>query len=70
MNAVDPWKVWQAKMESDAMIERMHKEEADREAQEQFENSPQGRKMKELERRVEDAELKANMAIGIARAAQ
>lgn len=52
------------------MIERMHKEEADREAQEQFENSPQGRKMKELERRVEDAELKANMAIGIARAAQ
>ncbi len=58
----EPWKLTPAQISVNAMRQR----ETEEKNQEEFENSPLGLKIKELERRMRNAEFQANQAIGIA----
>jgi hypothetical protein len=57
---------WLKKMEIYALFESVKQNEEKEQAQRSFDASPEGKRIRELELRVEDAESRANFAIGIA----
>jgi hypothetical protein len=62
----ETWEQLIARGKAEAMTREWEERRAEEKAQEEFDNSPQGKMMKKILIETEDANLRANIAIGIA----